>query len=109
MSNIDQSKSASRHGDLTTGNLTSHLIRLSGPMTWGILMVVGFQLVDTYFVSLLGGEKLAAFTFTQKTCTIVGGNFEMRLDHPPIRIIYLMYIWTVVKEPYKPCDGSCRR
>ena len=64
MSNIDQSKSASRHGDLTTGNLTSHLIRLSGPMTWGILMVVGFQLVDTYFVSLLGGEKLAAFTFT---------------------------------------------
>lgn len=64
MSNINQTAQAARHGDLTTGNLTSHLIRLSGPMTWGILMVVGFQLVDTYFVSLLGDEKLAAFTFT---------------------------------------------
>lgn len=51
-------------GDLTIGGVLHHLVRLSAPMTWGILMVVGFQLVDTYFVSLLGDEALTAFTFT---------------------------------------------
>ena len=50
--------------DLTAGNLLGHLLRLSAPMTWGILMVISFQLVDTYFISLLGTQELAAFTFT---------------------------------------------
>lgn len=54
----------STRGDLTNGNLKSHLFRLAGPMTWGIMMVISFQLVDTYFISLLGTEALAAFSFT---------------------------------------------
>jgi putative MATE family efflux protein len=54
----------SNKGDLTTGSIKNHLIRLSGPMTWGIMMIISFQLVDTYFVSLLGTDDLAAFSFT---------------------------------------------
>ncbi len=54
----------SNKGDLTTGPIKKHLMRLSGPMTWGIMMIISFQLVDTYFVSLLGTEDLAAFSFT---------------------------------------------
>lgn len=33
-------------------------------MTWGIMMIISFQLVDTYFISLLGTKALAAFSFT---------------------------------------------
>ena len=51
-------------GNLTEGPLSGHLIRLAGPMTWGILMVISFQLVDTFYVAQLGTEALAALTFT---------------------------------------------
>ena len=50
--------------DLKTGSIQSHLVRLTIPMIWGIAAIVSFQLVDTYYVSLLGTEKLAAMTFT---------------------------------------------
>ncbi len=33
-------------------------------MIWGIAAIVSFQLVDTYYVSLLGTPQLAAMTFT---------------------------------------------
>jgi len=51
-------------GDLTQGDLKSHLIRLSLPMTWGISVIISFQLVDLYFISLLGTQQLAAISFT---------------------------------------------
>lgn len=51
-------------GDLTKGPILNHLIRLSVPMIWGILAIVSFQLVDTYYISLLGTEYLAAISFT---------------------------------------------
>ncbi len=51
-------------GNLTEGPLPAHLIRLAGPMTWGILMIISFQLVDTFYVAMLGTEALAALTFT---------------------------------------------
>lgn len=54
----------SRHGDLTTGSLRGHLLRLSLPMVWGILAIVSFQLVDIYYISLLGTVPLAAISFT---------------------------------------------
>lgn len=50
--------------DLKTGNIRSHLIRLTIPMIWGIAAMVSFQLVDTYYVSLLGTRELAAMSFT---------------------------------------------
>lgn len=51
-------------GDLTQGPIRKHLIRLSIPMIWGILAIISFQLVDTYYISLLGTEYLAAISFT---------------------------------------------
>lgn len=50
--------------DLTEGPVRNHLIRLSLPMTWGIMIIISFQLVDTFFVSRLGTEELAALSFT---------------------------------------------
>lgn len=51
-------------GDLTTGDIRAHLVRLSIPMIWGIFAIISFQLVNTFYVSLLGTEPLAAITFT---------------------------------------------
>lgn len=50
--------------DLKTGDIKGHLVRLTIPMIWGIAAIVSFQLVDTYYVSLLGTKPLAAMTFT---------------------------------------------
>ena len=50
--------------DLKTGDIRKHLVRMTIPMIWGIAAVVSFQLVDTYYVSLLGTMPLAAMTFT---------------------------------------------
>lgn len=51
-------------GNLIEGDLTKHLIRLTLPMVWGIFIIISFQLVDMYFISLLGTKQLAAVTFT---------------------------------------------
>lgn len=50
--------------DLKTGDIRSHLIRMTIPMIWGIAAIVSLQLVDTYYVSQLGTDKLAAMSFT---------------------------------------------
>lgn len=50
--------------DLKTGDIRAHLVRMTVPMIWGIAAIVSFQLVDTYYVSLLGTTQLAAMTFT---------------------------------------------
>lgn len=54
----------SNKGDLTTGPVKDHLTRLTVPMIWGILAIISFQLVDTFFISLLGTTELAAIGFT---------------------------------------------
>lgn len=51
-------------GNLTEGPVHRHLIRMSVPMLWGILSMISVQLVDTYYISRLGTEKLAAMSFT---------------------------------------------
>lgn len=51
-------------GDLTKGEISGHLVRLTVPMTWGIFAIISFQLIDTYYVSLLGKEYLEAVSFT---------------------------------------------
>jgi putative MATE family efflux protein len=50
--------------NLRTGPIGSHLVRMTLPMIWGIAAMVSFQLVDTYYVSLLGTLPLAAMSFT---------------------------------------------
>ncbi|MFN3826443.1 MAG: MATE family efflux transporter [Micavibrio sp.] len=54
----------SMKGDLTKGSISAHLVRLTIPMIWGILAIVSFQLVDTWYISMLGTAELAAISFT---------------------------------------------
>lgn len=58
-------------GDLTQGPILQHLVRLSVPMIWGILSIVSFQLVDTFYISLLGTTELAAMSFTFPVTMVV--------------------------------------
>ncbi len=50
--------------DLTQGPIGSWLYRLTAPMVLGILAIFLFNLIDTYFIGLLGTEPLAAVSFT---------------------------------------------
>jgi len=49
---------------LIKGDVEKTLIRLAGPMVLGMLGLIIFNLVDTYFVSKLGTNQLAALSFT---------------------------------------------
>ncbi|MFN3700682.1 MAG: MATE family efflux transporter [Alphaproteobacteria bacterium] len=51
-------------GNLTEGSITHHLIRLTVPMTWGIFAIISFQLVDMFFIAMLGTKELAALSLT---------------------------------------------
>lgn len=50
--------------DLTTGPVWRNLLRLAGPMMFGIGAVMSVQVVDTYFVGKLGTNPLAALSFS---------------------------------------------
>lgn len=60
MSNL----SSKRRADLTTGSVRGHLIRMTSPMILGLLAMMSINMVDTWFVALLGTEQLAAMSFT---------------------------------------------
>lgn len=49
---------------LLEGDVEKTLLRLAGPMVLGMLGLIIFNLVDTYFVSKLGTHQLAALSFT---------------------------------------------
>ena len=57
--------------DLTTGGVKKQIMNLSLPMTIGMLGMIIFNLVDTYFIGKLGVEQLAAITFTFPVVLIV--------------------------------------
>jgi len=50
--------------NLTEGNILSQLLRLTWPMLLGMIGMVIFNLVDTYFVGKLGVHELAAMSFS---------------------------------------------
>ena len=57
---------------LTTGRVSTQLTKLTLPMVWGVFAVVAFNLVDTYFVSQLGTDELAAMSFTFPVVMVLG-------------------------------------
>lgn len=57
---------------LTSGPIGSTLVRLSAPMLVGILGMMAFNVVDTYFVGQLGTTPLAAMTLTFPVVMVVG-------------------------------------
>lgn len=50
--------------NLIEGDIKTHLFRLTWPMLIGMMGIVIFNLVDTYFVGRLGVQQLAAMSFT---------------------------------------------
>lgn len=57
--------------DLTKGAITPHMLRLALPMGWGIMAIISFSLVDTWFISRLGTDQLAAIGFTMPVTMFV--------------------------------------
>ncbi|WP_395345385.1 MATE family efflux transporter [Ningiella sp. W23] len=67
-----------RPRDLTSGDIASTLKSMTLPMIIGMIMLMTFSLVDTYFVSLLGTEQLAAISFTfPVTFTVISLNIGL--------------------------------
>jgi putative MATE family efflux protein len=59
--------------DLTEGSVPRAMLRLGVPMTIGVLSVLAFNLVDTFFVSQLGTRQLAAMSFTFPVVMVLMG------------------------------------
>ncbi len=56
--------SAAGRAKLTEGKILPQLIKLTIPMMAGMVGMVVFNLVDTFYIGQLGGEQLAAMGFT---------------------------------------------
>ena len=52
-----------KHG-LLTGSIPLVLRQMTIPMTFGMIAILMFNLVDTFFISLLGTQALAAISYT---------------------------------------------
>jgi putative MATE family efflux protein len=52
------------HATLIEGNIKKQLFQMTWPMIFGMLGIVIFNLVDTYFIGQLGVKQLAAMGFT---------------------------------------------
>ena len=61
-----------RMRDVTSGSIERHLVRLTIPTIWGMLAITIFNLTDTFFVSRLGTDALAAMGFTFPVVMITG-------------------------------------
>ncbi len=62
-----------KKGAFTQGHIGGLLVKMTIPMVFGMLSMIVYNLVDTYFVSILGTEELAALGFTISVVLIVGG------------------------------------
>jgi putative MATE family efflux protein len=57
-------KNTSVNADLLTVPVAQTLKNMTIPMTYGMILLMTFNLVDTFFVGLLGTQPLAAISFT---------------------------------------------
>lgn len=57
--------------DLTQGSITKKLVQLTLPMMLGIISMVAFNLIDTFYVGRLGKTELAALSFTFPVIMII--------------------------------------
>ena len=61
------------HARLTEGPVHRHLVSLTSPMILGILAMMMFNVVDTWFVAQLGARPLAAMSFTFPVVMVLTG------------------------------------
>lgn len=70
--------SSNRIRSLTEGDVGQTLKRMTIPMILGMVMMMSFGLMDTFFVSLLGTDPLAAISFTfPVTFTVISLNIGL--------------------------------
>ncbi len=55
------------------GNINRQLIFKSIPVIFGIMFAISLNLIDTYFVSMLGNDELAAISFTFPVVFLIWG------------------------------------
>ena len=60
-----------KNANLTEGKVPQLLAKLTLPMIFGMLSTIIFNMVDTYFVAMLGTNELAAMTFTFPVVLII--------------------------------------
>lgn len=64
--------------DLLSGDIALTLRKMTVPVILGMILLMTFGLVDTFFVSLLGTEQLAAISFTfPVTFTVISLNIGL--------------------------------
>ena len=72
------SSQQSQPSRLITEPLTELLYRSTLPVIWGTILLMGFGIVDTFYVSLLGERPLAAISFTfPVTFTLISLNIGL--------------------------------
>ena len=73
-----KSNAKQRTSDLLEGDIGTTLKRMTIPMILGMVMMMSFGLIDTFFVSLLGTDPLAAISFTfPVTFTVISLNIGL--------------------------------
>ena len=82
--------SKTNKNDMLKGDIKQTLISMTVPMILGMIMLMTFSLVDTFFVSLLGTEELAALSFTfPVTFTVISLNIGLGIGTSAIIGRYL--------------------
>ena len=56
--------SNSNKTDMLSGDIGQTMKQMTVPVIYGMILLMTFSLVDTFFVSLLGTQQLAAISFT---------------------------------------------
>jgi Na+-driven multidrug efflux pump len=64
--------SQERQARIIEGSVPKTLIGLAAPMLVGIMALMGFNLIDTFFVGKLGTRELAAMTLTFPVVMMIG-------------------------------------
>ncbi len=75
---MSATNASSRSSDLLNQGIAKTLVRLTLPMILGLILLMTFGLVDTFFVGLLGTKQLAAISFTfPVTFTVISLNIGL--------------------------------
>ena len=78
MTNNHSTKSSQRRLDITTKEIGPQMVRLTLPMLYALVAIMGLGVVDSYFISFLGTNELAAIGFIAPVTQIVT-NFGLGL------------------------------
>jgi len=63
---------ATKKAVLVEGSIGKILVKMTIPMIFGMLGIIAFHLVDTFFVGQLGTRELAALSFTFPVVMVIG-------------------------------------